>query len=171
VTTVIGTNAWKFLPDDYGIPIAVAGFEPLDILRAIGMLVEQISNGQPRVDNAYSRSVLPEGNTVAQGVMNRVFEVAGADWRGLGVIPASGMRIRDAYAAFDAAKAFPVEVAPAREPPGCRCGEVLRGVTMPTDCPLFRRVCTPENPVGPCMVSAEGACAAYYQFGGLSDGE
>ncbi len=171
VTTVIGTDAWTFLPDDYNIPIAIAGFEPLDILRAIAMLVEQVRQGQARVDNAYSRSVLPQGNQAALAVMNQVFEVCDADWRGLGMIPDSGMGIREAYAGLDALRAFPVDVAPAKEPPGCRCGEVLRGITTPTECPLFRRVCTPANPVGPCMVSAEGACAAFYRFGGHDDDE
>jgi len=169
VTTVIGTDAWGFLPREYGVPIAIAGFEPLDILRGISMLVEQIAAGEARVDNAYSRSVLPEGNRAALDVMNRVFEVADAEWRGLGVIPASGLRIRAEFAAHDAAGAFPVDVPPSRERAGCRCGDVLRGVLAPPSCPLFRKVCTPENPVGPCMVSAEGACAAYYQYGGAAD--
>jgi hydrogenase expression/formation protein HypD len=169
VTTVIGTEAWAFLPQEYGMPIAVAGFEPLDILRAIAVLVDQIAEGHARVDNTYSRSVLPQGNRAALDTMNRVFEVAGAQWRGVGAIPASGLRIRGEYTAFDAASVFPVDVAPAREPPGCLCGEVLRGVLQPTACPLFRRVCTPEDPVGPCMVSAEGACAAYYQYGSEND--
>ena len=98
--------------------------------------------------------------------MERVFKVADAEWRGFGTVPASGLGIRETYARFDAARAFPVEVAPAREPPGCRCGEVLRGVILPTECALFSKACTPQKPVGPCMVSAEGACAAYYQYGG-----
>lgn len=165
VTTVIGAKAWEFLPREYGVPVAIAGFEPLDILRGIAMLVEQIAAGEARVDNAYSRSVLPEGNRAALDTMNRVFEVADAEWRGLGTIPASGLRIRAEFAAHDAALAFPVEVQASREPRGCRCGDVLRGVLTPPACPLFRKVCTPESPVGPCMVSAEGACAAYYQFG------
>ncbi len=165
VTTVIGTKAWEFLPREYGVPIAIAGFEPLDILRGISLLVERIAEGEARVDNAYSRSVLPEGNRAAQDMMARVFEVADAEWRGLGTIPASGLCIRPEFQAHDAARAFPVDVPPSREPPGCRCGDVLRGVLAPPSCPLFGRACTPEHPVGPCMVSAEGACAAYYQFG------
>lgn len=169
VTTVIGAEAWAFLPREYGIPIAIAGFEPLDILRGIAMLAEQASEGSARVDNAYSRSVQPQGNRAALDAMNRVFEVADAEWRGVGAIPASGLAIRAEYLAYDAARVFPVDVAPPRERPGCRCGEVLRGVLLPTACPLFRRVCTPENPVGPCMVSAEGACAAHYQYGGDND--
>ena len=171
VTTVIGTDAWSFLPQRYGVPIAVAGFEPLDILRGIRMLVDQISRNETRVDNAYPRSVLPHGNRTALTIMNRVFEVCDAEWRGLGVLPLSGLRICEAYARFDASKAFRIQVPSSEEPPGCRCGEVLRGLLNPLKCPLFRRVCNPENPVGPCMVSAEGACSAYLQYGddGLED--
>jgi hydrogenase expression/formation protein HypD len=165
VTTVIGTDAWRFLSETYHVPMAVAGFEPLDILRAIGMLVDQVNEGQARVDNAYSRSVLPQGNRTALAIMNEVFEPCDAEWRGLGVLPESGLRLREKYAAFDASNVFHVSVTPSHDPPGCRCGEVLRGILMPPDCSLFRNTCTPENPVGPCMVSAEGACAAYYQFG------
>jgi len=165
VTTVIGAAAWEFLPRDYGLPCAIAGFEPLDILRAIEALVRRAAEGCPAVDNTYSRSVRAGGNPVALETMYRVFEVGPADWRGLGIVPASGLHLRPEYARFDATQAFPVEVAPVQEPPGCRCGEVLRGVALPTECRLFRRVCTPLRPVGPCMVSAEGACAAYYTYG------
>jgi hydrogenase expression/formation protein HypD len=164
VTTVIGSDAWRFLPDDYSIPCAVAGFEPLDILRAILALVDMVEEGRSDVNNAYARSVRPEGNAAAQRVLAQVFQVAAAEWRGFGTVPASGLRLREAYARFDAARVFPVEVAPAREPPGCRCGEILRGVLLPTECPLFGRACTPQQPIGPCMVSAEGACAAYYRY-------
>jgi len=164
VTTVIGSDSWRFLPDDYSIPVAVAGFEPLDILRAVLALVEMAEEGRPDVRNAYARSVHPEGNAAAQQVLTQVFEVADAEWRGFGIVPASGLRLRETYGRFDAARVFPVEVPPAREPPGCRCGDVLRGVILPTECPLFSKVCTPQNPVGPCMVSAEGACAAYYRY-------
>ena len=166
VTTVIGSDGWRFLPDDYGIPCAIAGFEPLDILRAVLALVEMVEAGQPAVNNTYARSVHAAGNAAAQQAMARVFEIVDTEWRGLGTVPASGLRVRETYARFDAARAFQVAVPPAREPPGCRCGEVLRGVLLPTECALFARVCTPQNPVGPCMVSAEGACAAYYQYGG-----
>ncbi len=165
VTTVIGAEAWRFLPEEYGIPCAVAGFEPLDVLQAILALVEMAEEGRPAVFNAYRRSVTEEGNRPAQEAMGHVFQVVEASWRGFGPIPASGLDLRPEYAPFDARRAFPVEIAPAREPPGCRCGEVLRGVLFPTECPLFGRACTPQNPVGPCMVSAEGACAAYYRFG------
>jgi hydrogenase expression/formation protein HypD len=165
VTTVIGSEAWKFLPEQYGVPIAVTGFEPLDILRGIGILVEQIDKKQKRVDNAYSRSVLPKGNRTALTIMNRVFGIHDAEWRGLGILSKSGLSIREEYASFDASKGFQVNIASSQEPPGCRCGEVLRGLLNPLQCPLFQRVCNFENPVGPCMVSAEGACSAYLQYG------
>ena len=165
VTTVIGSAAWEFLPRDYAIPCAVAGFEPLDILQAVAALVEMAETGQPAVVNAYSRSVRPQGNRAALAVMDRVFEVSDAEWRGLGRVPASGLVLRREYARFDAALAFPVDPGPPHEPRGCRCGDVLRGTMEPPDCPLFRRVCTPADPIGPCMVSAEGACAAWYQYG------
>jgi hydrogenase expression/formation protein HypD len=168
VTTVIGSHAWRFLPGDYQIPMAIAGFEPLDILRAVLALVEMVEEERPDVANAYARSVRREGNVAAQRALEQVFELADAEWRGFGTIPASGLRLREAYARFDAARVFPVEISPAREPPGCRCGEVLRGVLLPTECALFAQVCTPQTPVGPCMVSAEGACAAYYRYGARS---
>jgi hydrogenase expression/formation protein HypD len=165
VTTVIGSRAWEFLPRDYGVPCAVAGFEPLDILQAVAAMVEMAESGQPDVVNAYSRGVRPEGNRAALGIMRRVFEVGDAEWRGLGRVPASGLALRPEYARFDAALVFPVDPGPACEHAGCRCGDVLRGVVEPPDCPLFRRACTPAQPVGPCMVSAEGACAAWYRYG------
>lgn len=165
VTTVIGSDSWNFLPRDYGIPCAIAGFEPLDILWAIYALVDMCEANAPAVSNRYARSVRPEGNRIAQELMNRVFQVGAAEWRGLGTLPASGLLLRDEYCSFDAILRFPVQVSPGHEPPGCRCGEVLRGVTEPSQCPLFARVCTPEHPIGPCMVSSEGACAAYMQYG------
>ena len=165
VTTVIGTEPWKFLSEEYHVPMAVTGFEPLDILRGISMLVLQAGEKAARIDNAYSRSVLPQGNQTALAIMNRVFEPCDAQWRGLGAIPRSGLRIRQEYSRFDASRAFKVDVPSGGEPPGCRCGEVLRGILLPRECSLFRRICAPDNPVGPCMVSAEGACAAYYQYG------
>jgi hydrogenase expression/formation protein HypD len=165
VTTIIGSRAWEFLPQDYGIPCAVAGFEPLDILQSVAALVDAVEKGQPAVINTYSRGVRPEGNPTALNVMQRVFETSDADWRGLGRVPASGLTLRPAFARFDAARAFPVEPGPAREHTACRCGDVLRGVIEPPECPLFGRACTPTRPIGPCMVSAEGACAAWYQYG------
>jgi len=171
VSAVIGSDAWQFLPEHYGIPCAVAGFEPLDLLRAIAALVHAIADKTPGVFNTYGRSVRPEGNPVAQQMLNRVFEVATTPWRGFGDMTESGLRIRGSFAHRDAALRFPVEVEEVGEPPGCRCGEVLRAVIDPTECALFQRVCTPRNPVGPCMVSAEGACAAYYKYGEMESNQ
>lgn len=164
VTTVIGAEAWRFLPEGYGLPCAIAGFEPLDILRAVLALVEMVEEGELDVANTYTRSVRAEGNVGAQRALEQVFEVSDSVWRGFGTVPNSGLSLRDRFARFDAAREFPVEVPPAQEPPGCRCGEVLRGVLLPPECGLFARRCTPQTPVGPCMVSAEGACAAYYRY-------
>ncbi len=168
VTTITGTDSWKFLSEQYRVPMAVAGFEPIDILRAISMLVDQVHDGRAQVDNAYTRSVLPEGNVTALEIMARVFEPSDAEWRGLGSLRQSGLRIRREYGSFDASRIFDIPVPRGQEPPGCRCGEVLRGLLNPTQCPLFRRACNPENPIGPCMVSSEGACSAYLQFGDSS---
>ena len=165
VSAVIGADAWRFLPDDHSIPVAISGFEPLDMLQAVLALVEMAEEGRADVTNTYARSVRLEGNPAAQQAIARVFEVTNAKWRGFGMVPTSGLQIREEYARFDAARAFPVDVAPAKEPPGCRCGEVLRGILLPPECALFGKACTPQSPVGPCMVSAEGACAAYYQYG------
>jgi hydrogenase expression/formation protein HypD len=165
VTTIIGSDAWEFLPNDYGVPVAIAGFEPLDILRAVADLVDMVEEGQPGVANSYARSVTRQGNPKALEVMNRAFDVSTADWRGLGLVPASGLVFRPEFTQFDAARLFEVEPGPTREHKGCLCGDVLRGTVMPPQCPLFGQACTPARPIGPCMVSAEGACAAYYQFG------
>jgi hydrogenase expression/formation protein HypD len=164
VSAVIGSDAWQFLPREYRIACAVAGFEPLDILGAVAALVRCVAADRPDVVNAYGRGVRPEGNPAALAMMERVFQVGPAEWRGLGVVPESGLSLREAFAHRDAARRFPVAVETVGEPAGCRCGEVLRGVIEPPDCPLFRRVCSPRNPVGPCMVSAEGACAAYFRY-------
>lgn len=169
VSAVIGSDAWSFLPQDYGIPCAVAGFEPLDLLSAIAAIVESRTTDQPAVFNTYARSVAPAGNPAAQKMLDTVFEAGAAPWRGFGIVPDSGLLIRPEFEDRDAAKRFPVEVASVGEPPGCRCGEVLRAVIDPPECELFRRVCSPRNPVGPCMVSAEGACAAYYKYGETID--
>jgi hydrogenase expression/formation protein HypD len=165
VATVTGSDAWQMLPRDYGVPCAISGFEPLDLLQAVAHLVEMVEAGQPDLYNGYGRSVCPEGNRVAQEVLERAFQVVESDWRGIGVIPASGLALRDELAHRDAARVFPVEVPLAAEPRGCRCGEVVRGVLEPPECALFGRACTPQSPVGPCMVSAEGACAAHYHYG------
>jgi len=165
VSVIIGSQPYEFIPRDYGVACVVSGFEPLDILLAVAMLVEQVEKGKPRVEIAYRRGVKPEGNKKALELMDRVFEVDEAGWRGIGVVPASGLKLRDKYARFDAGQAFTVTLEPVREAKGCICGDILRGVKTPADCKLFRKVCLPEHPVGPCMVSSEGACAAYYEYG------
>lgn len=169
VTVITGAAAWEFLPRDYGVPCAVAGFEPLDMLQAVAALAECHVTGAPRVANTYTRGVTAEGNAVAQALMARVFAPAAARWRGLGEIPASGLSLAEAYSDHDAQRLFGdllnTAEAQAQEPRGCRCGEVLRGVLTPPECRLFGRACTPEHPIGPCMVSGEGACAAHYHYG------
>jgi len=165
VTAIIGTHPYEPYARDYGIACVVAGFEPVDILQAVEMLVEQIETANPRVEIAYTRGVKPEGNVRALELMSSVFDVTGAAWRGVGTIPASGFKLKDKYARFDADKVFKIETPPSREAPGCLCGEVLRGVVKPPECKLFKKMCAPENPIGPCMVSSEGTCAAYYQYG------
>ncbi|MEA3408246.1 MAG: hydrogenase formation protein HypD [Chloroflexota bacterium] len=168
VTSITGWRAWEFLPREYGIPCAVSGFEPLDILQAVLDLVEAKEENSPRVDNTYSRGTKAEGNLVAKSLMKRVFRVSSALWRGLGEIPESGLALRPEYAAHDAKRLFdrlpPLGGGPSPEERGCRCGEVLRGMVTPPECPLFGKACTPARPIGPCMVSAEGACAAYYRY-------
>lgn len=165
VTAIIGTGPYQAYARDYGIACVVAGFEPVDILQAVEMLVEQVEVGKPAVEIAYTRGVKAEGNSRALEMMDKVFIASAASWRGIGCIPASGLAFRDECARFDAALQFKVDIPPAAEPPGCRCGEVLRGVVRPPECGLFRKACTPSNPVGPCMVSSEGSCAAYYEYG------
>ncbi|MBM4446361.1 MAG: hydrogenase formation protein HypD [Chloroflexi bacterium] len=164
VSAIIGSRHYEFIPRDYGVACVVSGFEPLDILQSVAMLVEQIESGKPRVEIAYRRGVKPEGNITALKLMDSVFEVSGADWRGIGVVPASGLKLRKEYGRFDAELAFSVTLEPVREAKGCICGDILRGVKTPNECKLFRKACFPEQPVGPCMVSSEGACAAYYQY-------
>ncbi len=164
VSVIIGRKPYEFIAEDYGIPCAIAGFEPTDILYAILRLVEQINNGSPAVENCYRRSVKEDGNKLAKDMMNEVFEVCDSEWRGLGVIPSSGLKIEKKYRAFDALHNFKMDVEETKENPDCLCGDVLRGVASPLDCALFGGVCTPENPAGPCMVSSEGTCAAYYKY-------
>jgi hydrogenase expression/formation protein HypD len=148
----------------------VAGFEPLDILLGVERLVEQIETGTPSVESAYMRGVKPQGNKAALKLMYRVFEPGPASWRGVGIVPESGLLIRDEYRRFDAAKVFNVAVPETKENPACLCGEVLRGVKLPTECSLFGVGCTPEHPVGPCMVSSEGSCSACYLYGDADGG-
>jgi hydrogenase expression/formation protein HypD len=165
VSAIIGSRPYEFIASDYKIACAVSGFEPLDILLAVDSLVGQIESGEPGVEIAYRRGVKPEGNLPAIRLMETVFEVGEANWRGIGPVPASGLQIRQKYEKYDASKNFTVDPGPTLEPKGCICGSVLRGVSTPLECKLFRVTCTPEHPVGPCMVSSEGSCATYYQYG------
>lgn len=164
VSTIIGMKPYQFLAEKYGIPGVITGFEAVDVLQGIAMIMRQLHEGRAEIENAYLRGVQPEGNPVAVAAINEVFTTVDATWRGLGVIPESGYAIRPEYAQFDAFLRFEPEVEPTQEPKGCRCGDVLRGAMTPAECPLFRKVCTPENPVGPCMVSSEGSCAAYFRY-------
>ena len=164
VSTIIGAEPYRFLAEKYGIPGVITGFEPVDVLQGIAMLVRQLHEGRAEIEIAYARGVMPEGNPVALAAIDEVFETCTATWRGLGDIPGSGYRIRDEFADFDAVRRFEPDVELTRDPKGCRCGDVLRARIAPNECPLFRTVCTPENPVGPCMVSSEGSCAAYYRY-------
>lgn len=164
VSSIIGSAPYKAVR---GVASVIAGFEPVDILTAIFMLLRQIESGTPKVEIQYMLAVRPEGNPKAVALMNEVFAPCDSDWRGIGVIPASGLRLRDGFSGFDAEALLGGVCLPKPlEPKGCKCGEVLRGIKVPTECPLFGRACTPEHPVGACMVSTEGSCAAYYKYGG-----
>jgi hydrogenase expression/formation protein HypD len=169
VTAITGWRAWEFMPQEYGISCAVSGFEPADILQAVLALAQSLREGVPAVHNTYTRSVTAEGNRVAQALMERVFELGDAAWRGMGMLPASGLSLRAEFAAYDARLRFglPPSADAGQEARGCRCGDVLRGLIEPPECPLFGQACTPTRPIGPCMVSAEGACAAHFRYGGL----
>ena len=164
VCTVMGCQEYQGLVHDFNIPIVVGGFEPVDLLQAILMLVEQLENGGSRVENQYARSVSYQGSLPAQQILREVFEIADQKWRGIGMIPRSGLRLRESYAAYDAGKIFDLELISADEPAECISAQVLQGRKRPTDCAAFAVRCTPENPLGAPMVSAEGACAAYYHY-------
>ena len=164
VSTIIGVEPYRFLAQKYGIPGVITGFEPVDVLQGIAMIMRQLHEGRAAIEIAYARGVMEEGNPVAMAAIDEVFETCTATWRGLGEIPGSGYRVRDEFAEFDAMRRFAPEIEPTVEHKGCRCGDVLRGIMAPSECPLFRKVCTPENPVGPCMVSSEGSCAAYFRY-------
>ncbi|MFH1136826.1 MAG: hydrogenase formation protein HypD [Pseudomonadota bacterium] len=165
VTTIIGTEAYQRVAREHEVPSVVTGFEPVDILQGILMLVELLEAGRAEALIQYKRGASEQGNPKAREIMNLVFEPVDSPWRGLGRIPLSGLDPRPDFAKFDARKRFDLEVPPAQDPPGCRCGQVLKGVLTPRECPLFDRVCQPDRPVGPCMVSSEGTCAAYYKYG------
>jgi hydrogenase expression/formation protein HypD len=163
-SVIIGLDAYRPLEANYKIPMVVAGFEPTDMLQAIHTLVQQVEDGSPGLVNEYSRVVSDAGNLKALQIMHSVFRVADAPWRGIGVIPDSGLVIRDAFSGFDAGRRFGVTVSDVPEPKGCSCGEILTGLASPPDCPLYKTRCNPTHPVGPCMVSSEGTCAAYYRY-------
>lgn len=164
VSVVIGLQAYTAFWQRYRIPCVVAGFEPVDILEALLGLICQAEASRPQLANAYPRAVTENGNPKAKEIMARVFKPCDARWRGIGVIGHSGMAIREEFAAFDALRRFDLEIVPAAEPRGCACGDILTGVKTPPQCALFRSTCTPMTPVGPCMVSSEGTCAAYFRY-------
>jgi hydrogenase expression/formation protein HypD len=164
VCTVMGCEEYEALVRDFAVPIVVGGFEPVDLLQAILMLVKQLERGEACLENQYVRSVTYEGNVPAQEIMREVFEVAEQKWRGIGAIPQSGLRLRDEYSAFDADRMFDLHQISADEPAECISAMVLQGLRKPTDCPAFAIRCTPSNPLGAPMVSSEGACAAYYRY-------
>ncbi len=164
VSAIIGTDFFKSVTTDYKKAGAVTGFEPLDMVYAIKVLVDNISSKESSFENLYSRIVKKEGNRKAVDTMNKVFEPYDAIWRGIGLIEKSGLKVREEFKSHDASVKFDLKELPSREPAGCRCGDILKGKLRPVDCPLFKKVCTPENPVGACMVSSEGTCAAYYKY-------
>ncbi len=165
VSVIIGPEAYGSLAERHGMPCVAAGFEPADVMEAVAMLVELISEGRSGSFVQYGRAVRPGGNRRAWDVLMSVFEPADAEWRGLGRIPGSGLALREEFWEFDAVRRFGLPEPPAFEPAGCRCGDVLRGMLDPRGCPLFGTACTPRKPVGPCMVSSEGACAARHKYG------
>ncbi|WP_260291236.1 hydrogenase formation protein HypD [Sedimenticola hydrogenitrophicus] len=166
VSSIIGSQPYEFFAEEFQRPVVIAGFEPLDVMQSILMLVRQLNEGRHDVENEYTRVVSPEGNLKAKRLVAEIFELRRSfEWRGLGLVPYSALRIKKPFAEFDAELRFPVEEVRAADVKGCECPAILRGVKRPTDCKLFGTVCTPENPMGSCMVSSEGACAAYWTYG------
>ena len=166
VSTVIGNRPYRFVPADYGLPLVTAGFEPLDLLQAIVMLLRQLRDRRCEVENQYTRAVRDEGNLKALQIMSEVFQIRPHfEWRGLGFISQSALKLSEAFAPWDAELRFSVPGVRVADPKACQCGEVLKGVIKPWDCKVFGTACTPETPIGTCMVSSEGACAAYYNYG------
>jgi len=170
VSAIIGADAYRPFVGPTGVPCVIAGFEPLDILLGLERILEQIKAGEAAVDNQYARVVKPGGNTKARAVMERFFFAAGGcAWRGLGVVPQSGLALKPEYSAYDAEIRYGIAVQRGNEPSGCLCGEVIKGKTRPPQCPMFGKRCTPDHPVGPCMVSSEGTCSAYFKYGGIHE--
>lgn len=165
VSTIIGAKPYRFIADEYGIPGAITGFEPSDILLGISSILDQMRENRPGVAIEYSRAVNPEGNLKALALMEEALEIKDASWRGLGLIPGSGLQLKKEYSAFDAEFKYNLRIkAGSSDLPGCRCGDVLRGLISPPECPLFAKKCNPDSPYGPCMVSFEGACFVYYKY-------
>ena len=164
VATVVGEKGFQFLPEEYSLPGVIGGFEPEEVLLAVYLLLKQIAEGKAMIQNAYPRAVKPDGNPLAMAMLKRAFTLADARWRGLGEIPESGFALKPEFSDFDAAKRFAVRPGEVTIQNGCRCGDVITGRLQPQGCPLFGKACTPEDPVGPCMVSSEGACAAAYKY-------
>ncbi len=164
VTAIIGMEPYKVVPEVFGKSCAVAGFEPVDILQALLFLLECRRDNTPKAENLYKRVVKDQGNIRAREVLYTYFEAADALWRGIGMVPDSGLEFKAEYEAFDAKKKFGIEIVETPALPGCKCGDVLKGKLQPNQCPLFKKACTPQNPVGPCMVSTEGSCAAYFKY-------
>jgi len=164
VSAIIGAKPYEFIAKKHKIPCVITGFEPVDILEGIYMLLKQVKERRSEVEIQYRRAVRPEGNPKAVKIMYNVFEITGSNWRGIGNIPDSGLKVKEEYGNFDIERNLQVTVERAKEPKGCICGEILCGRKIPTDCSLFGKKCTPENPVGACMVSSEGTCAAYYKY-------
>jgi hydrogenase expression/formation protein HypD len=166
VSTVIGSRPYEFVAETYGKPVVIAGFEPLDVMQAILMLVRQVNDGRAEVENEFTRAVTRDGNPKAQALVAEVFEVRDTfEWRGLGNVPRSALRIREVFGEFDAERRFDLQTRSVPDNKACECGAILCGLKHPRDCKVFGTVCTPENPIGSCMVSSEGACAAYYSYG------
>jgi hydrogenase expression/formation protein HypD len=164
VSVITGTEMYGFISDKYNKGVVVSGFEPLDVLQSVYMLVKQQNENKSAVEIQYSRVVKSEGNPKARAAVDEVFEITSSNWRGLGIIPESALKIRSKYAKFDAEKVFDINIEKPKEPAGCICGQVLKGLNKPSDCKLFGKVCNPENPTGACMVSSEGACNVFYRY-------
>jgi len=170
VSTIIGSQPYDYFAEEYAKPVVIAGFEPLDVMQAILMLVRQVNEGRAEVENEFSRAVTADGNAKAKALVAEVFELRRAfEWRGLGRVPYSALKLKDEWAAFDAERRFGMTERSVPDNKACECGAILRGVKKPTDCKVFGTVCTPETPIGSCMVSSEGACAAHYTYGRYRD--
>ncbi|MBC6951935.1 hydrogenase formation protein HypD, partial [candidate division KSB1 bacterium] len=165
VSTIIGSNPYAYFAEEFQKPVVIAGFEPLDVMQAILILIRQLNTGRAEVEKEFTRAVLPDGNIKAQRLVAEVFELRRSfEWRGLGAVPYSALRIKSRFAAFDAERRFTLPVLSVADHQACECGAILRGVNQPRDCSIFGTACTPDNPLGSCMVSSEGACAAYYRY-------